>query len=548
MAFTNSLRPGLDKPLWRPLNPQPGNTLNPSTGNTQTDFSCDLRGRNYADPNTFAFTGSSTLFYRYNAVTNGWLIGQFSVTLGGTVAGTRTVFVPSQGPSGTISAGATTSSFTLSTALPGAVEINKLANRGDGLGYIVRIVDNAAGASGKIEERRIVANTSGSTPTITVDTPFSFTPTNGSTYEFLSGAIYILTTGASKQWCRHDVLTGVTSAALSTTSLIGTVGVAFNDLVTLDESHVPFNKNPGEGFVIGASTYDATSGWTKGCLSATATAAGTITGQAASGDATVLSNEYRNFQIRIVEDTTTPTAVGQRRRISSHTAGASAVYTLASNWSVTPSATCKFVIENDNDKIIFLTNSTTVYNYNIAANTWDTSTWAVRGTAPTGGTGSAQAFGISDTTKNARNSFIFSNRGVGTGGNPVDVLDISGAATGSWSSFAMTPNYLTQITMSSTSNPSAVYDPRSLSGRYMYFTGMNTSTTTGPIGVFRLDLLTRVFMPYSGIPTSSSGSNSSGPANVLSLYSYIDGSNVVSFLICRKPMTSAGELYDCLLF
>lgn len=164
------------------------------------------------------------------------------------------------------------------------------------------------------------------------------------------------------------------SSALSTTNLVATVGTVYLDLVPLDEQHVPHTRFPGEGFLVGAATYDTAGSYTKGCLTATATAAGTITGQASSGDAAVLANQFRNFQIRIVEDTSTPTAVGQRRRITSHTAGASPVYTLASNWSVTPSSDCKYVVENDSDKIIFLTNSTTVYNYNIAANTWDTTT------------------------------------------------------------------------------------------------------------------------------------------------------------------------------
>lgn len=60
-------------------------------------------------------------------------------------------------------------------------------------------MDNAGGASGKIAERRIVANTSGTTPLITVSPALDFTPTSGSRYEFLSGAIYVLSTGASKE-------------------------------------------------------------------------------------------------------------------------------------------------------------------------------------------------------------------------------------------------------------------------------------------------------------------------------------------------------------
>ena len=104
------------------------------------------------------------------------------------------------------------------------------------------------------------------------------------------------------------------------------------------------------------------------------------------------TNEYRNFQVRIVTDATTPTAVGQRRRISSHTSGATGVFTVAA-WAVTPSSNATFVIEND-DKILLFTNQTTVYGCNITANTWDTSTWAAATAARGAGTVCDQAFGI----------------------------------------------------------------------------------------------------------------------------------------------------------
>lgn len=50
------------------------------------------------------------------------------------------------------------------------------------------------------------------------------------------------------------------------------------------------------------------------------TSAGSGTHSAFAGDSLVQANEYRNFQIRIVQDLVNPTAVGQRRVIASHTA------------------------------------------------------------------------------------------------------------------------------------------------------------------------------------------------------------------------------------
>ena len=39
-----------------------------------------------------------------------------------------------------------------------------------------------------------------------------------------------------------------------------------------------------------------------------------------TGDSLIFANEYRNFQIRVVQDTVNPTSVNQRRIIASHTA------------------------------------------------------------------------------------------------------------------------------------------------------------------------------------------------------------------------------------
>lgn len=451
------------------------------------------------------------------------------------------VFVPSQGAAGSLTTGNTTTSVVISTALPGSVDVNQLANRGDGVGYIIRIIGLSAGGSGRICERRIVGNTSGTTPTIYLDAALDFTPASGDRYELLSGAWYVLTTGALKEWRRLDVATATVSAALSTTNLVGTVGTSFTDFIPLDEQYVPAGNYPGEGFIRGAGTYDSGTDYVKFCLTATATAAGTLTGQAAAGDATVTANQFRNFQIRIVKDTANPTAVGQRRRITSHTAGASPVYTLASNWTVTPSSTASYVIENDNDKLIFLTNSTTVYNYNHTANTWDTTTWAARGTAPTAGGGSFQIFGITDATGLSKNSMIYSYRGVGTGGNPIDVLDIAAGSTGVWSSFAATPNFTSQI-LSTPTAPGCVYDPVAFNGRYMYF--MYFSSGTSPIALLRLDVKARIILPYASIPIAA-GLTSDQVNNKLGLGILIDGGSIYSFLYLRKPQSSAGELYQC---
>ncbi|CAB4185116.1 hypothetical protein UFOVP1492_115 [uncultured Caudovirales phage] len=533
----------LDQPMWRPVATQPNITLGQNNGPVGSGVYSDLRSRDYGDPNLWctAFTTANSLVY--NKVTNAWTTYTFTTPFGGTASGMFAQFVPSQGPSGTLAAGSTSTIVNISTAFPAAVIANALSNRGDGLGYIIRIIGNASGSSGKICERRIIANTSGTTPSITLDAALDFTPATGDRYELLSGSWYIMTTGASKEFRRYDVATDFMSAALSLTNLPGTIGAAYNDLVTLDEAYVPYNHYPGEGMVRGASTYDTGTDYIKFCLTATATAAGTITGQVTGGDSGVLVNQFRNYQIRIVQDTAIPTAVGQRRRITSHTVGASPIYTLASNWTVTPSATAMYVIEQDNDKLIYLTNSTVVYNYNITSGLWDTTTWAARGTAPTGGLGSVMAFGLaySNVAANTRSSCLFSYRGIGTGNNPIDVLDISGAATGSWSSFT-TITSVTQLLGPATGG-GCVYDPITNEGKYVYFSGPYTNNGY-LVPFFRLNLRTKTVNPYA--PASIvAGQTADQANNKLGIgFSYISGSEVYSFLYFRAPQNATGTFYQ----
>lgn len=548
----------IDKPRWRILAPF-SSVSGTSSWNTGNDFANDIRNRNYADPLRYFFNGTTTTNYRYSPINDSW-IDFINLSLSGSfVRGATCDFVPGQGPKGTIAAGASTTKITLTTALPASVSVNQLANRGDGLGYIIRIVGSAAGSSGKIEERRIVSNTSGTTPTIYLDQALSFTPANGDTYEFLSGRVFFMTTGAATagMWKYYDVATASMSASLSVTNL-PVVSSVRNQIVALDEQHVPYNRFPGEGFIVGSSTYDTAAtieDFTKKCLLATGSAAGTLTGQAADGDAHVLANEYRNFQIRIVEDTAIPTAVGQRRRITSHTAGTSPVYTLASTWTVTPSTNCKFVIENDNDKLIFFNSgSTTIYNYNHTANTWDTATWAARGAAMTEGF-AYQQFGLDiegnrangiDPDKNQRNSYILSPRGSAT--VTYDIFDIAGAATGSWTNGLSFPEILGTNTLlnSATTYSQWIYDPIGNQGRYIYLFQPMTSTATPTI--LRIDLLTKKWHPYAVFPVPGIGNSSHGNRSMF--YISYDKNNTITFIAFGRHSTAtvaSNDLFELMI-
>lgn len=473
MPTTLNFKDIIDLPLWRPNSPSLAAT---AAGGT---WAYDMRNSNRNAPFNY-FLQSATLLYAYSPQNDEWIsIGSPALT-GTFGAGACAVFHPTQGPRGTIAAGATTTSFTLTTALPAAVALNQLANRGDGAGFRIRIVGNAAGSSGKTEERIIIANTAGTTPTITVDTPFTFTPASGDGYEILAGRVYMLSAGAlaAGVWKHYDVATNSFSGNLATTNLPATIG-GDSGLVALSEGHIPNNSSEWTGML--------------GTVTASAATGTTIVAASGISDS-LFADEYRNFQVRVVEDTTTPTAVGQRRRISTHTSGTTPTFTVAA-WAVTPSATAKFVIENDDDKILLFTNQTSIYTYNITANTWDTSTFAAAAAAGAAGIVVAQSFGVTrDTTGNSRHSFIYRVRGGAV--NIIDVFDIAGAATGTWSAdIAYGNKGLTTFT----TGTSGAYDPVTNGGRYIYLNQNGTQR------FLRFDVRNRVLEPwtYMRVPQST---------------------------------------------
>jgi hypothetical protein len=395
---------------------------------------------------------------------------------------------------------------------------------------MLRVIGKAAG---KVEERRIIGNTGGTTPTFTLESALTFTPTTGDGYEVLGGKIFCLGAGttASNSWRSIEVSTNALSSGLSTTNLPATIGTDFSALA-LDEQYVPFDHSPGEGFVIGAGTYDtSTADTTMNCLVATATAAGTITGQATAGDAGVLQNEYRNFQIRIVEDTTAPTAINQRRIIASHTAGPSPVYTMGTNWAVQPSANAKFVIEYPNLIVLWSSASTSTFTYNYSGATinngtnsinndaWSTAYFGVRPGAMAAGCTSLPSFGIEpDTDKNARHSYIYSWRGGNV--STLDLLDIAGAATGSWTSTIVYDGAVNLNTGSC-----GKYAPGGNEGRFGYV----NAYVNGVINqVYRFDVKNRTLNPIT--PTDWVQSGTAAAGDRMATYTAINGTDVYSIV------------------
>lgn len=494
--------------------------------------------RNDISRNPFVYQlSSAAILNRFNIISKAWnfVVNPAISALG---AGAGAVFAPSLGLMGNIGAGCTPSSIVTTTAMA-AVGANMLANRGGSgdYGFKIRIKGNSAGGSGKTEERWIVGNTGGTTPTIILDVPLSFTPQNGDTYEILAGRLFMLGSGAlaAGSWRSFEAATNVL-ASLGNTNLPATVATDFS-AIALDEQYVPYDRKPGEGFVVGAGTYD-----TLNCLIATAIAAGTITGQASAGDAAVLANEYRNFQIRIVEDTAIPTAVGQRRIIASHTGGASPVYTLGSAWAVTPSATAKYVIEYPNLILLWSSATAVTYTYNygpatinngtnsIAANAWHVTYFGNRGGAMGAGCTTFASFGIEpDSGKNSRQSFIFSFRGGGA--STLDMLDIAGSITGTWSNAIVYDGACALGT-----GACGKYAPYDNEGRFGY---INCYVASAINQMFRFDVKNRVLSPFT--PTDWIQAGTAAAGDRVATYVAIDGSDKYAVVLLMAHLSTISQ-------
>lgn len=499
MSTTLGFKDTIDTPQWRPCAPVQVATVAGST------LCNDMRNDVSQDP--FIYSLNNTLLSRYSPTNDGWQpIGTAITAANG--AGSALVFHAGQGPKGTLTTGSSTTKVVLSTALPTAVGIDQLANNGSGLrGYKIRIVGNANGSSsGKTEEKFIIGNTAGTAPTIVLDSALSFSPASGDAYEILSGKVYCygggVTSGTFKSW---EVATETTSAALTSP---GVGAAAFAVMIAMSEMHVPATSSPGLGFF--------------GLLTATASATTSITGTVAGADSALIADQYRNFQVRIVTDTGTPAASGQRRKITTHTGGASPVYTVAT-WTTTPSASAIFVIELDNDKILLAHDgSTNTYCYNIAAATWDSTTYAVQPAVRGNGSCFGMAFGIAlgtDLTNDpSRHSHIFTFRGTNT--TTLDLFDISLTTTGTWSAAIAYKG----IGALPTSGWMSTFDPVTNGGRYMY---LNSGSIQTQQYNYRFDMKNRHLEPWAYLRYPGS---TSLQANTMAHAIFQDGATKLAFI------------------
>jgi hypothetical protein len=531
--MANTFKKVIDRLMWVQVPPSP------NAHAAGASIACDQRSDASRNPFVYQLV-SSTVLNRFNIITKAWNLVQSPALAGTFGAGAAATFAPSFGAVGTIAAGATTTSVTLSTALATAVGVNMLANRGGSgeYGFKLRIIDTTAG---KTEERFIVGNSAGTTPTINVDNAFTFTPASGARYEILSGRVWMLGAGvtAANSWRSLEVATNTLSSGLSITNLPATIATD-SALLALDELYTPYDCYPGEGLVKGAFTYDTNITSLK-ALTATGSGASTLTGQATLGDAVIAANEFRNFQIRIVQDLGTPAAVGQRRIIASHTAGASPVYTLGTAWTTQPSASAKYVIELPNLLLLRSSATTTVYVYNytdatinngtnnITAGSWSTTYFGAAPAANSTGGMWAPSFGIQpDPARNARHSFCYFFRG---GSSTLDVLNIAGSITGTWTG-AITYDGSVSLTVGT----SGAYSPFGNEGRMFY---MNVYVASALNQMYRFDVKNRVLSPW--VPTDWIQSGTAASGNRIAAYAAIDGTDLYDVILLQSHLNSVAQ-------
>lgn len=531
--MANTFKKVIDRLMWAQVAPAPN--AHAAAACLASDMRSDL------SRNPFVYQlASATVLNRYNIVTKGWSFVQSPALAGTFGAGAAAAFAPSLGLVGTIGAGATTTSVTLSTALPTAVGLNMLANRGGSgeYGFKLRIIDTTAG---KTAERYIVGNTAGTTPTITVQSSFGFTPSSGARYEIIGGRLFMLGAGttAANIWRSFEVASNTLSTGLSTTNLPATIGTD-SSIMVLDEQYTPFDCSPGDGMIKGAYNYD-TGIVSRYALAATASAASTITGQASDGDAVVAANEFRNFQIRIVEDATTPASVGQRRIIASHTAGPSPVYTLGTAWTTQPSSAAKFVIELPNLILVRSSATTTVYTYNygdatvnngtnsITSGAWSTTYFGAAPAANASGGMWAPSWGIRpDVGRNSRHSFCYFFRG---GATTLDVLDIAASITGTWTG-AITYDGSVALTVGTC----GTYSPFENEGRMFY---MNIYAASAVNQIYRFDVQNRVLSPFT--PTDFLQAGTAALGQRMAAYAALDGNDTYDVLLLNSHLSAVAQ-------
>ena len=241
--------------------------------------------------------------------------------------------------------------------------------------------------------------------------------------------------------------------------------------------------------------------------------------------------------------------MGQRRIIASHTAGPSAVYTLGTAWTTTPSTSAKFVIELPNLLLMRSSAQTATYVYNygdatvnngtnsITSASWSSTYFNASATSNTAGNVWMPSYGIQpDAARNSRHSFCYFFRG---GGANLDMLDIAGSISGTWTG-AIT--YDGSPGAVPTTGSCGEYAPFGNEGRMVY---LNLYTNNVVSQIFRFDVKNRVLSPYT--PTDWVQLGTAAVGNRIACYCAIDGADIYDVVFLQAHASSISQELICLV-
>lgn len=381
MTTTNGNRSILDLPRWEML------TLSPATKGAAA-FIISSRGYKQSQ----MLVTSASAHYMYLPHEDAWIQIQ-SAALGGTFGAGACGCSTNVGPTGTATAG-TTSTITTNQTL-----------KRDLRGYKIHITAGTnAGLTLEIQK-----NTVGTNSVITVPTQGAAFD-NTTQYRILTPRFFVMTAGTLSATSQKYYCYALDSwTAITNTGLPATWGTDGEMVSTGSRDLGDYNS-----FATGTAT------------SATSTTL-------VNSGKTWTTNQWANYQVRIVSGT----GAGQIRSITSNTGTTLTVPT----WTITPDNTSVYSIEGNDDYLYLMgNNAVTMYRYSISANTWTTlSPSPARAAAPSTGAGAIWVWNVQDTDWQSENDclngrYIYSFRGGAT--NQLHRYDI--AANG-WATLDYAP-------------------------------------------------------------------------------------------------------------
>jgi hypothetical protein len=128
-----------------------------------------------------------------------------------------------------------------------------------------------------------------------------------------------------------------------------------------------------------------------------------------------------------------------------------------------------------------------------------------------------------DTAKYARHSFVYCWRGTSTN---LDLLDIAGGTTGSWSGAIVIDGGIT-----TTAAFSGCYAPFENEGRMFYINNYTASATNQ---IFRFDVQNRVLSPYT--PTDEIQAGTAALGNRMACYAAFDGTDTYDIVLLQSHL------------